>query len=1045
MKNTKRKKQTLLLQETRSKLHIYTIMCLCLFFLGFGSLEAYSQNTKISISGVISDDSGEPLIGATVMKKDASAATITDIDGRFSLNVSVGDEFVVSYIGYQSLTVKVTEQTTYNVTLQADKAQELETVIVTALGIKRSQKALSYNAQQVSQDDLMKNKDANFVNSLAGKVAGVTINASSSGVGGASKVVMRGTKGIAQSSQALYVIDGIPMFNTGGGGDTQFGSRGATEGIADINPDDIESLTVLSGAAASALYGNNAANGVILITTKKGKAGKTSVTVSQTTEFSEPFVMYDFQNRYGTGSRLVSNPADTDRSWGRLLNSSNYMGYSPLKDYFQTGVITSESFSLSTGSEKNQTYLSASAINSEGIVPNNKYDRYNFTFNNTTSLLDDKMTINVGLSYIKQRDLNMINQGVYMNPMVTAYLFPRGADWADTQMFEHYSMERKIYTQNWQGWGSAFMGQNPYWINYRNLRESNRDRYMLNASVNYKVLDWLDISGRIRIDNANTKHTEELNATTNTFLTGGSSKGYFSLTRGEDKQLYGDLMVTINKELFEDLSLHANIGASLNDKQYDAAYAGGGIREADGVTNRFTLDNTDNVNNLPGNPYSREQTQAVFASAELGYKGAYYLTLTGRNDWPSQLAGPYSNTKSFFYPSVGTSFVLSEIFDLPKQISYLKLRGSFARVGLPFPAYLANPTFEWDGNSRTYRQRSHYPMSNLKPETTDSWEVGVTTRVFNNFTVDASAYSTQSYNQTFDPQISASSGYTRMYIQSGRVQNRGIELALGYQNKWRDFGWSSNYTFSANQNKIIELVRDAVHPETGAIINKNNLDMGGLSQAHFFLVEGGTLGDLYSFSDLQRDDNGYIYVDENGEVMKDSRIGRIKLGSVFPKANMAWRNDFSWKGFNAAFMISARIGGVVYSSTQSMLDVYGVSEATALARDNGGVVINGGDVIDAEAWYSIVGESSGIPQYYTYSATNVRLQEASFGYTFNKKQLWNVADLTISIVGRNLLMIYNKAPFDPETVATTNNYYQGIDHFMTPSTRNIGFTISAKF
>ena len=1038
MKNTKRKKQTLLLQETRSKLHIYTIMCLCLFFLGLGSLNAYSQDTRNSISGVISDDSGELLVGATVMKSDASAATITDIDGRFSLNASVGDEFTVSYIGYLPFTFKVTEQTTYNVTLRADRAQELETVIVTALGIRRSQKALSYNAQQVSQDDLMKNKDANFVNSLAGKVAGITINASSSGVGGASKVVMRGTKGIAQSSQALYVIDGIPMFNTGGGGDTEFGSRGATEGIADINPDDIESLTVLSGAAASALYGNNAANGVVLITTKRGKAGRTSVTVSQTTEFSNPFVMYDFQNRYGTST-------GTDRSWGPLLNSANYMGYSPLKDYFQTGVVTTESFSLSTGSEKNQTYLSAAAINSEGVVPNNKYDRYNFTFRNTTSLLDDKMTIDVGLSYIKQRDLNMVNQGTYMNPLVTAYLFPRGADWADIQMFEHYNIDRKIYTQNWSGWGNTFMGQNPYWNNYRNLRESNRDRYMLNASVNYKLLEWLDVSGRVRVDNANTQYTEKLHATTNTFFTGGSSKGSFSLNEGTDKQLYGDIIVTINKELFEDLSLHANIGASLNDVQYRGMYAGGGIREVDGVTNRFTLSNTDHFNNYPVNSSRREQTQAVFASAELGYKGAYYLTLTARNDWPSQLAGTHSAAKGFFYPSVGTSFVLSEIFDLPQQISYLKLRGSFARVGLPIPAYLANPTFEWDGSSRTYQQRSHYPLSDLKPEQTDSWEVGVTARVFKNFTIDASAYNTQSYNQTFDPQISASSGYTSMIIQSGRIQNRGIELALGYQNKWKDFGWASNYTFSANQNKIIELVRNAVHPRTGAILNKDNLDMGGLAQAHFFLAEGGTLGDLYSFSDLQRDENGYIYVDENGEVLRDSRAGRTKLGSVFPKANMAWRNDFSWKGFNAAFMISARVGGIVHSATQAILDIYGVSEATALARDNGGVVINGGDVVGTEAWYSVVGGTSSIPQYYTYSATNVRLQEASIGYTFDKKQLWDVAELTVSLVGRNLLMIYNKAPFDPETVASTNNYYQGIDNFMMPSTRNIGFTISAKF
>lgn len=429
----------------------------------------------------------------------------------------------------------------------------------------------------------------------------------------------------------------------------------------------------------------------------------------------------------------------------------------------------------------------------------------------------------------------------------------------------------------------------------------------------------------------------------------------------------------------------------------------------------------------------------------MGYKGAYYLTLTGRNDWPSQLAGPNSTQSSFFYPSVGTSFVLSEIFHLPKQIDYLKARASYASVGLPFPRFLANPTFEWDTALRQWKSKANYPLYNLKPENTTSWEIGLTARFLKHFNLDVTLYHTTTYNQTFNPQISVSSAYSTLYVQTGSVSNKGIELSLGYKNKWGDFGWASNYTFSANRNKINELVRNYVHPETGTVINKDRLDVGGHGQAHFILKEGGTLGDLYSLSDIKRDSQGKVYIDNEGKVYTDNNVGDIKLGSVFPKCNMAWRNDFSWKGLNVGLMFSARFGGIVYSATQATLDTYGVSETTAQARDLGYVEVNGGDHINPETWYTTIGSKNGVPQYYTYSATNIRLQEASIGYTIKKNKLWNVGDITLSLVGRNLLMLYCKAPFDPEATASTGNYYQGIDYFMTPSTRSIGFNVKVKF
>ena len=1004
--------------------------------------EGAQQGKERTITGQVSDDMG-PLIGVNVLVKGTSVGCITDFDGNFTLTTTEANPVIqFSYVGYKTQEIAAKEQSVINLMMESD-SQLVEEVVVTALGIKRATKALSYNVQEIKSDELTRVKDANLVNSLSGKVAGVTINASSSGVGGASKVVMRGTKGIDQSSNALYVIDGVPMFNLSGEGGQEFDSKGSSEAIADINPEDIDSMSVLTGAAAAALYGSHAANGAIVITTKKGKEGRLSLTVSQNTEFLRPFVTPNFQNSYGTGD-LLSSAGSVEKSWGNKLNPSNYMGYDPINDFLRTGVVATETVSLSTGTEKNQTYFSASAVNSVGMVPNNDYDRYNFTFRNTTSFLNDKMTLDVSASYIKQKDQNMVNQGTYSNPLVTAYLFPRGDDWNEIKMYERWDTSRNIYTQYWPQGIDTFTGQNPYWIAYRNLRENNKDRYMLSGSLSYKILDWLSVSGRVRVDNSASTYTEKLYATSNTTLAEGSNNGLYGISNTNDKQTYADIMLNINKNFGENLTFQANIGASLSDMQQDVLQNRGPISE-DGIPNVFNVFQLDDSKTKRTQSGFHDQTQSVFASLELGYKSTYYLTLTGRSDWPSQLAGPNSTQSAFLYPSVGGSVILSELLKLPQQISFLKVRGSFASVGLPFPRFLANPTYSWDNSNKVWQSKRNYPMYNLKPERTDSWEVGLTARFLNHFNLDLALYTTKTYNQTFDPKISVSSGYSTLYVQTGSVRNKGIELGLGYSNEWGKFKWSSNYVFSTNKNEILELLENYVHPETGTVITKERLDVGGMGQARFILKKGGSLGDLYSTADLQRDSNGNILVDQNGSVTANYNAEDIKLGSVFAKCNMSWRNDFSWKNLNFGFMLSARIGGIVYSATQAAMDMYGVSESTEIARNQGGVYVNGTDLVNAQKWYTTIGSQSGIPQYYTYSATNLRLQEASVGYTIPRDKLWNVADVTVSLVGRNLLMLYCKAPFDPEAVASTGNYYQGIDNFMTPSARSLGFNVRFKF
>ena len=488
-----------------------------------------STSSSVLIGGKVSDVGGAPIIGATVLVKGTTNGVSTDADGRFTLTIAspATAQLEISYLGYEPQTLAVGNRTSFEITL-AESASEIESVVVTALGIKREEKALSYNVQQVEAEDITTVKDANFMNSLTGKVAGVTINASSSGVGGASKVVLRGNKSISQSSNALYVIDGIPMYNFGGGGGTEFDSKGATEAIADINPEDIESISVLTGAAAAALYGSNAANGAVMITMKKGQAGALKVTLSSNTEFLNPFVQPEFQNRYGTGLNGLQS-GSAIYSWGEKLAPAARLGYTP-DDFFETGHVYTNAVTVSGGTDKNQTYFSAASVNSDGIIPNNEYDRYNFTFRNTSYFLKDKLRLDASASYIYQQDQNMTNQGVYSNPLVPAYLFPRGTNFDSYRIFERYNPASKLMEQFWSDdlEGGDLRMQNPYWIAYRNLRNTDKKRYMLSFSASYDILPWLNVAGRVRIDNANSLYTQKLYASSNTTITDGGKNGHYT-------------------------------------------------------------------------------------------------------------------------------------------------------------------------------------------------------------------------------------------------------------------------------------------------------------------------------------------------------------------------------------------------------------------------------------------------------------------------------------------------------------------------------------
>lgn len=986
------------------------------------------QQSK-TISGTVVDKTGETLIGVSVVVKGTTNGVLTNIDGNYTLNVNEGDIIVISYVGYKTQEVATGGRTVFNITLEESNII-LDEVVVTALGIKRAEKALSYNVQKVSADDLNTVKDANLINSLSGKVAGVNINSSATGIGGATRVVMRGTKSITKDNNAFYVIDGVPMMNVNNGSlenNNEYNVQPRGEGISDLNPDDIESMTVLTGPSAAALYGSSAANGAIIITTKKGVAGKPQITISNQTTFSNPMMMPEFQNRYG-------NMPGSYASWGPKLEKST--GYNP-KDFFNTAVNIQTSASLSVGNEKNQTYISVSNVTVEGLLDNNTFDKNTFTFRNTTSFLQDKMTLDVGFTYVEQEDKNMLSSGRYYNPLTSLYTYPRGESVEDLRLFEIYNPATDIMEQNWK-WGlGALDMQNPLWQMNRNIQGNDRKRIMANANLNYKINDWLSVAGRARVDMTVGDFYRKLYATTDN-LFAASNNGYYASQKEEDSQRYADIIGTANKR-WGDVSLFANVGASIFDVQFSASGARGPLKT---IPNFFSLMEVDPFGSSASMIQSRwrEQTQSVFGSVELGWKDMIYLSATGRSDWASQLA--FTDNSSFFYPSIGLSGLIHEMVKLPEFINFLKVRGSWASVGSAIPRNISISTLKYVPALNDWSKDKIRPLSNLKPEKTNSWEIGLTARFLNNtLSVDATYYRSNTKNQTFLIPTSASSGWAKMYLQSGNVENKGLELTLSYDNKWGDFGWSSSLTASHNKNKIIELMDNYYDTETDQYYSLDRYSGGGMSNLEFILKKGGTMGDLWTKNDLALDENGYLMVTPGTDNVVIEATEK-KVGSVLPKWNFGFRNDFSWKGFNLGVLVTARLGGIVASPTQAYLDGLGVSKTSADARDAGGIPVNNG-ILDAQTWYETIGMGQVMSKY-IYDADNVRLQELSLGYKFPAKWFNNRIQLTTSLVGRNLFMIYCKAPFDPELAASTGTFLQGIDYFMQPSLRSVGFNIQVK-
>ena len=989
-----------------------------------------NQTAKaIQIKGTVKDALGEPLIGVSVLVKGTSNGTVTDLDGRFSLNVSVGDILEFSYVGYAAQSVTVKNATPLDIVLSED-AQALDEVVVTALGIKREAKALTYNVQEIKAAGITKVKDANFVNSLSGKIAGVTINQSSSGTGGSSRVVMRGTKSLFGENNALYVLDGIPMQGLRTKQSDNFYESVEVadgDGISNINPEDIESMSVLTGASAAALYGNRGANGVILITTKKGAIGKPRISYSNSTSFSRPFVTPEFQNTYGRKEGEF-------KSW--LDNLEKPSTYNPL-DFFQTGFNTMNSIAVSTGTETNQTHISFGAVNSEGIIDNNKYNRYNFTFRNSWDIVKNVLSMDMGLFYIKQNNQNSNGQGMYYNPLVPIYLFPPSDDINKYAVYERYDADRNFKTQYWP-YGNQGLGmQNPYWIINRNMFNTDRDRYIISLSMKWNITNWLNIIGRARIDNAYTDFERKLYASTDGLF--AKSQGNYMNQEDKNTSTYLDFLVNVDKKFGENYHLLVNLGGSFYDEKYKSDTFEGNLV---GVPNFFHPSNIPSTESNYNKSELHTQTQSIYGKAEIGYRNFLYADVTGRIDWFSTLVG--TSKEYVCYPSAGLSVILSEILPLPEKIiSFWKIRGSYAQVGNPPSAYLPYATVALENGNAT--SANFTPASHLKPEMTKAFEFGMDLRLFQNkLNIAATYYNSNTYNQLFKYELPPSTGYAFAYENAGKVNNWGIELSVGFNQDLGPVQWNSNLIYSMNRNEIKELLPEYVTDRTTGMTVKSptEFSVATADSYRMILKKGGSMSDIYA-TKLKQDLHGNILITNGGVSAEENTF--IKVGSAAPKYNLGFRNSFSWKGLELDFLIDARVGGEVISATQALMDQFGVSQQTADARDNKGVVVNKGK-LDAEQYYGTVASGkTGLLAHYVYSATNVRLREMSLSYMLPSKWFGEKLNISLSLTGHNLLMFYNKAPFDPELTANTGTYYQGFDYFMPPSLRSFGFGVKVNF
>jgi TonB-linked SusC/RagA family outer membrane protein len=1030
-------------------------MLIVLFVLGISTILA---QTRVITGTVSSAEPGEgPIPGVTVQVKGTTIGAATDANGKYSITVPTSaTTLIFSYIGMKSQEVQIAGRSVIDGVMESD-IMGLDEVVVTALGISREKKALGYSVQDVTGEEITKAKETNIINSLQGRVSGAQITATSGAVGASSRIVIRGVSSLSGNNQPLFVVDGIPISNADFG-DTGTDGTNKGSGAADINPDDIETITVLKGANASALYGSRASAGVIVITTKKGRRGQNlSVDINNTTTFESPLRLPDFQDKYGQGNGGAFSFVDgagggindgVDESWGPQLDiglmipqfsSIDANGVAQpapwishpdnVKDFFDLGHTISTNVSMTGGSDKSSFRLSFTNLDQKGMVPNTEYKKNTMSFNASSNPVD-KLTFAASGSYVNAKSDNQPGYGYNANNVMQQFT------WTGRQV--DYSV-LKAKQRNADGsifnWNRNYHN-NPYMTLYENLNTLNRDRFIGNATVTYQFTPWLSAYARTGGDIYS-------NSTSERKFVGDMDyrKGNYYEDVRSFREINSDFLFTATKSLGADFDVSFNAGAIRMDRRYQRNTGEAPELAIPGVYNVANSAVTPRVSNY----ISYKRINSVLAFGQFGYKNALFLDYSLRNDWSSTLPKEHN---SYFYPSVSLSAVMTDLMNIKSDFfTFGKLRASWAQVGSDTDPYQLEPTVAfgdgWNAGTKLLNLAvpNTLPNAELKPQMNKSLEFGADLRFFmDRIRLDLTYYNQQSINQIVSIAVSGSSGYLNKMVNAGQINNSGIELLLSITPvKTSNLTWDVTFNFAKNKNEVVELAEGI-----------EQFLLGGYWSLQVLAVPNQAYGVLYGY-DFERDPNGNVIFYDGLPSQGDLKA----LGNVTPDWIGGMMNEFSWKGLNASFLIDMKKGGDVYSMTTTWGRYAGALEETLIGREGG--IVGDGVMPDGDGGYvknTVVADCeyfnkssyvSDIAYSSVFDASFVKLREIRLGYTFSNLGNLPVKEVSVSAVGRNLAILSTKVPhIDPETAFSSGNV-QGLEYGQLPSARSIGFSVGLKF
>lgn len=1030
---------TISLGRTKSRSHENAVAML-------QSLEYIYMVKGIDITGQVTDEKGEPLIGVNIQVKGTDKGTATDFEGHFTLeDIDENAGLIVSYIGYQTQEVAVAGKSTLIITLRSD-AQMLDEVVVTALGIKQESRSLTYATQGVNTDQLTTARELNIVNSLNGKIAGLNISQTGSGVGSPSRVLLRGNRSINGDSQPLYIIDGVPVL-----GDPQF-----------LDPDNIASISVLKGANAAALYGSDAQNGAIIITTKAGEKGIVDISFSSSFMLSQADLGIPFQNEYGQGFN-GQFARGSGYSWGPIMtgqtvegwslnpsNSSETYSMTPqpnnVQDIFQTGFTLSNNLQGSIGGDKTHAFFSGTSTEAEGILSNNKLQRHNISIR-VGSKLSNKFDLDTKLSYTSQNIDNPLRQGTNnFNPMQQIYNIPRNVRTQDARRFEFPNSEGVMQQDFWAP-GFSSTASNPYWVLERNISNEKVGRIIGMASLTYHIFGNLDLMVRSSYDRIDkTFEQKDYNGTLVR-----AEYGRYYLNKGQNFEFNSDFLLSYGKKLSSNWSLDAHIGGNIK-KQLLNESLNTNTGDALLVPNLFSLTNT-NLPIVSYNPGAPINIQSLYAFGKLNWRDIIFLDLTGRNDWSSTLP---ADSRSYFYPSAGLSVILSDLVKtLPESIDFIKLRASYAKVGNSAPPFMIQrrAAFTAGGANGFLSLNSTLPNQNLKPEETKSIETGFDVRFLQGrLGVNYTYFKTNTINQLFTISLPVASGASSFFTNGGNIQNKGHEVVLNTVPIQKgDFRWNLDINFSQLKNTVV-----SISDERPKVVIASNFS------SDYVIQQGLDFGDIFTIG-FKKDDMGRVIVGSDGIPLIENKKD-FNIGSFTPDWTGGISSMFSYKKLNFSFVIDHRQGGVVQSFTHASLDFFGLTENTLNGREGG--LVFGNNIfenytavnedgqsntvaVDAQSLWSKIGNASlPVGEVYAMDATNTRLRELIIGYSLprNLVRQLRVNNINLSLVGRNLFFISRATPgLDPDLLTGTSTASEGFSTYPPPTTRTFGINLKINF